>query len=50
MTDKSCYTSNNIIITKEKDIDMYNKTIIKAAKRYVYANSHDLLKKYTDNN
>lgn len=50
MTDKICYTSDNIIITKEKDIDIYNKTIIKTAKRYVYANSQNLLKRYVDNN
>ena len=49
MTDKTCYTSNNILIAKEKDIDMYNKTIVKTAKRYIYADSYDLLKKYADN-
>lgn len=50
MTDKICYTLNNIHIVKDIDMDVYNKTIIKTAQRYVYANSRNLLERYIINN
>ena len=46
MTYRECYISNNIVVNKDKDIDIYNKTILKNANRFIYANSEDLLKKY----
>lgn len=49
ITDKTCYTTNNIVIKKEKDIDIYNKTIINTAHRYIYSNSNNVLKRYVLN-
>ena len=46
VTDKTCYTTNNISILKEKDIDIYNKTIPDMAHRYIYSNSKNILKRY----
>ena len=46
VTDKTCYTTNNISIVQEKDIDIYNKTIINTAHRYVYSNSKNVLQRY----
>jgi len=46
MTEKPCYVRNNITIKNDKDIDIYNKTLIKTAKRYVYANSLNLINRY----
>ena len=46
VTDKTCYTTNNISIVQEKDIDIYNKTIINTAHRYVYSNSNNVLQRY----
>ena len=46
VTDKTCYTTNNISIVQEKDIDIYNKTILDMAHRYIYSNSKNILKRY----
>lgn len=49
MTDKICYNSNNIVISDEKNIDIFNKTIINSAQRYIYSNSKDTLRRYLSN-
>lgn len=46
ITDKTCYTANNISIVQERDIDIYNKTIINTAHRYIYSNSNNVLQRY----
>ena len=46
ITDKTCYATNNISIVQGKDIDIYNKTIINTAHRYIYSNSNKVLQRY----
>lgn len=45
-TQRSCYDKKEIIINSTKDIDVFNKAIIDAADRYLYADTEDLLNRY----